>query len=99
MDDIDIAIPDFLRATKRRPAPRTLRWKRCPKAARPEGDRWLKARRVELYVDADLPVIACGLRRLWIVEGRKWCRVSDGESKVKVSMRVWATVARRAKDL
>lgn len=98
---IDLEMPAFLKATGPARIPRAPRWKRLTTtiSARPEGDRWLEAKRYEFYVDEDVPKLACGLRRVWVVEGRKWCRLADGEQRVKIPMSLWRAVAQRAKEV
>lgn len=95
--DIDLTIPDFLVRTEPSKRWRAPRWKRLPPKQRPEGQRWEQAQLYEVFLDMDVPVLACGLRRVWVVTGRRWCRISDGESKVKITMREWHGIAQRAK--
>lgn len=99
----DLTIPEFLRRA-RSTQPRhlklayangTRRYKRRP-VGRPEGERWAHATLREVFFYDEAPTLGCGRRRVWVSEGRKWCKLAgtDG-AKAKVSMAVWATIARR----
>lgn len=96
----DLAIPDFLRRT-RTPGYKPklhyrMRWTRN-KPRRPEGQRWTNADLTLVYLYDEAPVIGCGYRHVWVSEGRKWCKLAstDGVSKTKIPMAVWAEIARR----
>ena len=96
----DLTIPEFLRG--RGPnamANRPPRWKRIKPKPRPEGQRWEQAERWEVFVGQELLGLACGRRRLWVVEGRKWARLHDGESQVKVPMALWRQTQRSGKQI
>ena len=97
----DLMIPDFLKRS-RGEAPKKIRlpkWKRLPKAQRPDGERWLKATRWEVHLNDELPKLGCGRRMVWVVEGRRWARVADGGATVKVPMSAWALIARSGKEV
>lgn len=98
----DLQIPAFLiRPRSTQPIHLLLanisrrRW-RVHKVGRPEGQRWATAELVEVYLYDEAPTIGAGLRRLWVSEGRKWCKLAgtDG-AKAKISMSVWAQIIRR----
>lgn len=97
--DHDLLIPEFLRAAGKVRLPREPRWKKMTARPRPEGQRWETAERWEVFVGLALPGLACGLRRLWVVEGRKWARLHDGESQVKIPMELWRQTQRRGKQI
>ena len=97
----DLAFPAFL---DRRGQPvrrwRSPRWSRPPAAKRPDGERWADAERWEAYVDPRLvPVLAAGTRRLWVVEGRKWCYLMDAEAQARVPFADWRRMQRNAKQV
>jgi hypothetical protein len=71
------------------------RWKHRP-VGRPEGARWATAELREVFLYDECPTLGCGQRRLWVAEGRKWCKLAgtDG-TKAKIPMSLWATIARR----
>ena len=99
----DLAIPDFLRRERcaltqvtvshKRPQ---RRFKRLRVPGRPAGERWADATLRDVWLYDEAPTIGCGRRRLWVSEGRKWCKLAgtDG-SKAKISMAVWKEIARR----
>jgi hypothetical protein len=70
---------------------------RHTKPRRPEGARWEAATLREVYLYDDAPTLGCGYRKLWVSEGRKWCKLAatDGVRRAKVSMAEWAKIARR----
>lgn len=100
MDALDI--PAFL-ARPRSEQPIALRlanlnrrrWSRG-KIVRPEGETWATAALRDVWLFDEAQPIGCGRRLVWVREGRKWCKLAalDG-SKAKITMAVWATIARR----
>jgi hypothetical protein len=72
------------------------RWK-VRKVGRPEGKRWEHADLVEVFLFDEATTIGCGLRRLWVSEGRKWCKLAgmDG-AKAKIPMKTWGEIVRRS---
>ena len=97
----DLAIPAFLKRERGEVQKkfRSPRWKRLPAAERPEGERWLNATRWEVTLQDEVSQLACGRRRLWVVEGRKWARLHDGVKTIKVPMSVWGVLARNATEV
>ena len=99
----DLTIPSFLvRERSKRPLALKLayvnghrRFKRRP-VGRPEGQRWENATLREVFLYDEAPKLGCGLRRVWVAEGRRWCKLAgtDG-ARTKIEMSVWATIARR----
>lgn len=85
----DLAIPAALMRTGRASKPRTRRWKRIPRRPRPEGEVWAKAARWEVFITEDVPKLAAGLRLVWVIEGRKWARLHDGEAQARILMKIW----------
>jgi hypothetical protein len=98
----DLTIPGFLRR-ERSSQPIGLllaglnrrRWRKG-KIARPEGDTWATAELRSVFLFDEAQPIGCGRRLVWVREGRKWCKLAslDG-TKTKITMAVWATIARR----
>lgn len=99
MTNDDLTLPVFLdrKLTPYTPetVPHTRR--RRHKPHRPEGARWAEAilRWVFLYDQA--PAIGAGFRRVWVSEGRKWCKLADvtGLHKAKITMADWSVIARQ----
>jgi hypothetical protein len=98
----DLAIPDFLRRPRGSQPIQLLlanmarrRWSKI-KTVRPEGATWETATLREVSLMDEAQPIGCGRRLVWVREGRKWCRLAslDG-TKVKISMKTWAIIARR----
>jgi len=100
MDDL-LDFPDFLRrdativATRLRRSVRSKK-RRDMEHTRPEGETWTAAVLVDVLLYDEAQPIGCGRRLVWAREGRKWCKLAalDG-SKAKITMAVWATIARR----
>jgi hypothetical protein len=89
----ELMIPDFLKRTKADTKKfRAPRWKKMPKAQKPEGERWEKAERWEVKLHDEVPKLGSG-------QGRKWARLADGGATVKVSMAAWSQVARHGRKL
>lgn len=86
-------IPAFLRRTTPSRPFREPRWKKL-KPRRPEADRWAEAERWECTFDDRCAPIASGRRRVWVVEGRKWVRLHDGQSQAKIAMSLWRQIQR-----
>ena len=104
MTSMDLTLPAFLDRRGQKPAVvRTRRHRdRVPPRPRPEGERWENAPRFEVYIESTehhMPRLACGLRRVWVVEGRLWARLHDGEQQAKISMRDWSFMKRKAKEI
>lgn len=97
--DDGLNIPPHLRAEGKARLPREPRWKKMAPRPRPEAERWEHAERWEVYVGPELPALACGLRRVWVVEGRKWARLHDGENQIKVPMELWRRTQRSGRAL
>lgn len=97
----DLSIPDFLQRPRGGPIKkfRVPKWTKLPKATKPEGERWIDAKRWEVQLHDELPKLGCGRRMVWVVEGRKWARVADGGASCKVSMAVWVRLARSGKEV
>lgn len=98
----DLSIPAFLvRLPSSQPLHLKLanltrrRYKRRP-VGRPEGQRWESAELREVFLYDEAPKLGCGQRRVWVSEGRRWCKLAgtDG-TKTKIPMSVWAIIARR----
>lgn len=88
-----LALPDFLRAAPGSlRKPRAPRWHRMPERPRPEGARWEAAERWWVHVPNEMTQLASGYRRLWVITGRKWCRLHDGQDQCKVSMGDWESI-------
>jgi hypothetical protein len=95
----DLAIPSFLKRTGVAKPFRAPRWKKFPKAERPEGEKWTEAKRWEVHLHDEVPKLGCGQHRIWVVEGRRWARLSDGVAKIKVPMALWSLVRRTGKEV
>lgn len=96
----DLAIPAFLdRRGEAVRSWRSPRWRRLPPPARPDGDRWAQAERWEVYVPADVPNLAVGTRRLWVVEGRKWAYLRDAEAQARIPRPEWLRIQKTAKQV
>ena len=63
-----------------------------PTATRPEGKRWLKARRAWVYLQDEAPQIGSGWRPVWYVEGRKWAYLAGTIGRRRLKMSVWLTI-------
>jgi hypothetical protein len=96
-DTLDIpAFLDVRHKGKVRPIKSRSRF-RHTKPQRPEGARWSSATLRAVYLYDEAPTIGAGYRSVWVSEGRKWCKLAstDGVSRTKVAMDVWAKIARR----
>jgi len=96
-----LEIPAFLKRERGLGVtPQPTRRKRYKAPPRPAGERWENARLVAAYLYDEAPTIGCGHRRVWVAEGRKWCKLAsvDGLSKAKIPMAVWGEIARRTAD-
>jgi hypothetical protein len=96
----DLRIPDFLRRCRNAinaPLAQPVRRRRYRTPPRPQGERWENAKLVDLYLYDEAPALGAGYRKVWVAEGRKWCKLAsaDGLSKAKIPMSVWAEIARR----
>jgi hypothetical protein len=93
----DLSIPSFLKQRREPVKFKSRRWKRLPRPERPAGEMWSEAKRFEVFISEDVPNLAVGLRRVWVVEGRKWARIADAEKRAKIPMSQWARM--KAKEV
>lgn len=88
---------------------RAPRWKKI-KAVRPEGKKWEDADRWEITVPGGGAektaldwggegALAPGRRYVWVIPGRTWTEVRDGEGYIKVPTGEWNQIARTGRQV
>jgi hypothetical protein len=92
----DLSIPAFLRPTGPAKKVKERRWKKLPKATRPEGERWVEAERWEVFITntkaSALAKLGSGKRLVWAAEaedGSAKMHVRDGAHEVTISLADW----------
>jgi hypothetical protein len=92
----DLTIPTFLIRSGPAKKVKERRWKKLPKAARPEGERWADAERWEVFITntkaSALAKLGSGKRLVWAAEaedGSAKMHIRDGTHEVTISMADW----------